>query len=249
MDPQGNPVKDAKGRFQEGRPRLRYTVMEKRKGWGTEYPDDIRNGEWEYAVFGADGKFNDKANYKACFQCHKPRTAMDFVISYPAMAGRHGSHDAGGGAARQHPGEHRLRSRSAPAGVTDRARQDGDVDQRRQLSPHQVTVAGQAAEDRHSPEGTEREPHLQGRRRLQLRLRPAPEHEGRGRGQEVARRPGAGPRRARPRHSRSRRAVAPAVSIADLPAPIACARFGHASRFRLPRRSPRAGRAVAETAR
>jgi plastocyanin len=87
VDAQGNPVKDAKGRFMKG-DLIAYAVMEKRTGWGTEYGDDIRNGEWEYAVFGADGKFNDKANYKACFQCHKPHDQMDFVISYPAMAGR-----------------------------------------------------------------------------------------------------------------------------------------------------------------
>jgi plastocyanin len=49
-------VKDAGGRFQKG-DLVAYTVMEKRAGWGTEYADDIRNGEWEYAVFGADGKF------------------------------------------------------------------------------------------------------------------------------------------------------------------------------------------------
>ena len=36
--------------------------MEKRDGWGTEYKDDIRNGEWEYQVFGPDKKVNDKAN-------------------------------------------------------------------------------------------------------------------------------------------------------------------------------------------
>lgn len=82
MDAQGNPVKDAEGRFMKG-DLIAYAVMEKRTGWGTDYADDIRNGEWEYAVFGADGKFNDKANYKACFQCHKPHDQMDFVISYP----------------------------------------------------------------------------------------------------------------------------------------------------------------------
>ena len=71
VDAQGNPLKDAKGRFLKG-DLIAYTVMEKRTGWGTEYGDDIRNGEWEYSAFGADGKFNDKANYKACFQCHKP---------------------------------------------------------------------------------------------------------------------------------------------------------------------------------
>jgi plastocyanin len=87
VDAQGNPVKDAKGRFMKG-DLIAYAVMEKRTGWGAEYPEDIRNGEWEYAVFTADGKFNEKANYKACFQCHKPHDQMDFVISYPAMAGR-----------------------------------------------------------------------------------------------------------------------------------------------------------------
>ena len=47
----GKPAKDANGRFIKG-DLVAYTVMEKRSGWGTEYPDDIRNGEWEYQVFG-----------------------------------------------------------------------------------------------------------------------------------------------------------------------------------------------------
>jgi len=87
VDAQGNPVKDARGRFLKGDP-IGCAVMEKRAGWGAEYPDDLRNGEWEYSAFGIDGKFNDKANFKACFQCHKPHDAQDYVISYPAMAGR-----------------------------------------------------------------------------------------------------------------------------------------------------------------
>ena len=46
--------------------------MEKRTGWGTEYPDDIRNGEWEYQAFKADKSPNTAANLTACFNCHKP---------------------------------------------------------------------------------------------------------------------------------------------------------------------------------
>ena len=87
VDAQGNPVKDAKGRFVKGDP-LALTVMEKRAGWGTEYPDDLRNGEWEYAAFSLDGKLNTQANYKACFQCHKPHEKLDFVISYSSIAGQ-----------------------------------------------------------------------------------------------------------------------------------------------------------------
>jgi plastocyanin len=87
LDAQGNPVKDAKGRFVKGDP-IALTVMEKRAGWGTEYPDDLRNGEWEYAAFSVDGKLNTQANYKACFQCHKPHEKLDFVISYSSIAGQ-----------------------------------------------------------------------------------------------------------------------------------------------------------------
>ena len=53
LDAAGEPVKGANGRFQKG-DLVAYTVMEKRDGWGTEYKDDIRNGEWEYQAFGPE---------------------------------------------------------------------------------------------------------------------------------------------------------------------------------------------------
>ena len=81
----GNPEKDANGRFIKT-DILGYTVMEKRKGWGTEYPDNIRNGEWEYQAFTADKKVNEKANLAGCFQCHKPLpSSQDFVYSYDKL--------------------------------------------------------------------------------------------------------------------------------------------------------------------
>jgi plastocyanin len=85
LDGQGDPIKDANGRFVKG-DLIAYTVMEKRTGWGTEYPPELRNGEWEYAAFAGDGKLNEKANYKACFQCHKPHEKQDFVISLAKLA-------------------------------------------------------------------------------------------------------------------------------------------------------------------
>ncbi|MGH7299387.1 MAG: cytochrome P460 family protein [Candidatus Rokuibacteriota bacterium] len=96
VDAQGTPVKDAKGRFVKGE-RLGVNVMEKRAGWGTEYPADLRNGEWEYAAFSIDGKLNEKANYKGCFQCHKPHEAQDYVISLASLKG--GTGPAASGAA------------------------------------------------------------------------------------------------------------------------------------------------------
>jgi hypothetical protein len=88
LDAQGNPEKDANGRFIKG-DLIGYTVMEKRKGWGSEYPDDVRNGEWEYQAFTPAMQPNPNAKLVACFQCHKPLPAKaDFLFSYDKMAGK-----------------------------------------------------------------------------------------------------------------------------------------------------------------
>jgi plastocyanin len=94
VDAQGNPVKDAKGRFVKGE-QVGVNVMEKRAGFGAEYPADLRNGDWEYAAFSVDGKLNEKANYKGCFQCHKPHEAMDYVISLASLKGGTGKAASG----------------------------------------------------------------------------------------------------------------------------------------------------------
>ena len=89
VDGAGVPVKDARGRFVKG-DLIALTVMEKRAGWGAEYPAEWRNGEWEYAAFNPAGVLNAKANYQACFQCHKPHEKMDYVISLAALRGAAG---------------------------------------------------------------------------------------------------------------------------------------------------------------
>jgi hypothetical protein len=89
LDTAGNPTKNAEGRFAKGE-LIGYTVMEKRAGWGAEYPDAIRNGEWEYQAFTPARAVNDKANLSACFQCHKPLDKQDFVFSYDKLKGHKG---------------------------------------------------------------------------------------------------------------------------------------------------------------
>ena len=85
LDANGNPEKDANGRFIKDK-LLAYTVMEKRAGWGTEYPETIRNGEWEYQAFRADKSVNTGAKLENCFTCHKPLGAkVDYVFSYDKM--------------------------------------------------------------------------------------------------------------------------------------------------------------------
>jgi hypothetical protein len=84
LDAQGNPEKDANGRFIKTNV-VGVAVMEKRTGWGTEYPDNIRNGEWEYQAFKPDKTVNAAANLTNCFNCHKPLDKQDFVFSYDRM--------------------------------------------------------------------------------------------------------------------------------------------------------------------
>ncbi len=86
QDEKGRPLKGPDGRFIK-KDILAHAVMEKRTGWGKEYPEAWRNGEWEYQAFNARGEPNPKANLKACFECHKPHEKQDFVISLAKLAG------------------------------------------------------------------------------------------------------------------------------------------------------------------
>lgn len=81
FDAEGKPVKDSNGRFIKDALRG-YTAMEKRTGWGSEYPENIRNGEWEYQTFTANKTPNTNANLTNCFTCHKMVEKADFVYSY-----------------------------------------------------------------------------------------------------------------------------------------------------------------------
>jgi hypothetical protein len=76
----GNFVRDVNGRLVRGR-LDRIVVMEKRTGWGSEYPEVIRNGEWEYNRFRPNGSWDMTADIKGCFQCHKPFEKIDFVFT------------------------------------------------------------------------------------------------------------------------------------------------------------------------
>lgn len=64
---------------------FRYVVMEKRAGWGADYPPEKRNGEWEYQAFNADRSVNRNENLGRCFSCHKSQAQQDFVFTRDRM--------------------------------------------------------------------------------------------------------------------------------------------------------------------
>lgn len=84
LDAEGNPLKDANGRFLKGE-LYAFGVMEKRTGWGAEYPPEIRNGEWEYRAFTADKQPDEKVNLAACFECHKSHANNDYLQSFEKL--------------------------------------------------------------------------------------------------------------------------------------------------------------------
>jgi hypothetical protein len=67
------------GRFVPGDAVVGIAVQQKKQGFGTEYADTLRNGNWEYAVFDING-VRRNAPTQACLTCHKPREAEDFTF-------------------------------------------------------------------------------------------------------------------------------------------------------------------------
>ena len=84
LDADGNPVVGSDGFFEPGQ-MAAIAVMESRAGWGDEYPEEIRNGTWEYAIFKAKEHTLDDRDHRPCFECHKPLDASDYVFSFDAL--------------------------------------------------------------------------------------------------------------------------------------------------------------------
>lgn len=82
LDEKGDFVRDENDRFVSSGEITRVSVMEKGKGWGAQYPDYLRNGEWEMAAFDSKGKIQSAVKLEACFQCHTSREETDYNYTY-----------------------------------------------------------------------------------------------------------------------------------------------------------------------
>jgi len=78
------PRRDAEGRFIATDEITNVFVMEKQPGWGDAYPEEKRNGDWDYAWFLADGspKHSDPARFEGCFNCHQSRAERDYTFTF-----------------------------------------------------------------------------------------------------------------------------------------------------------------------
>jgi cytochrome c553 len=72
--------KDAGGKDIAG-PVQSYAGMESRGDWGKDIPFLLRNENWDYALFAADGKRHDELNEAQCLACHKPKESDSYVFT------------------------------------------------------------------------------------------------------------------------------------------------------------------------
>ena len=78
----GNPVKGADGGLVKGK-LLKVFAMGKGDGWGDSAPTGLKNGDWVYAGYLADGKTVAPDPVVACRGCHLPLgETKDFFHRY-----------------------------------------------------------------------------------------------------------------------------------------------------------------------
>ena len=58
-----------------------YAGMESRAGWGGAIPRLLRNGDWDYALFGADRVRRDSLNQASCLACHQPKSSDSHLFT------------------------------------------------------------------------------------------------------------------------------------------------------------------------
>ncbi len=79
LNDKGEVIESSLGRRIRGK-LAAIAVMEKRQGWGEAFSDDLRNGDWDFAVFSPDGN-RLKKDLNSCRSCHAPLKDTDHLFS------------------------------------------------------------------------------------------------------------------------------------------------------------------------
>ena len=87
LDDARNPVKGPDGFFETDKV-VAYTAMERQAGWGNDFPEMLRNENWNYAVFTADKKPRAGVNQAECLGCHKPLDKVSYTFTLKELSAR-----------------------------------------------------------------------------------------------------------------------------------------------------------------
>ena len=84
LDANKQPVMGKDGFF-EPEKLLLFTAMQSGAGWGKDFPDMLRNGDWNYAVFSTD-KTHRPINQAECLGCHVPLNNASYVFTLKQLS-------------------------------------------------------------------------------------------------------------------------------------------------------------------
>jgi cytochrome c553 len=65
---------------------LLYTAMATGAGWGDGFPKELRNGNWNYAIFTLEKQHRPGVNQAECLGCHKPLDNVSYVFTLKQLA-------------------------------------------------------------------------------------------------------------------------------------------------------------------
>lgn len=59
----------------------RYFVMEKGPGWGADFEERRRTGDWQFQWYWPDRKINVQENTARCMSCHSSQKGADYLFT------------------------------------------------------------------------------------------------------------------------------------------------------------------------
>ncbi len=85
LGPDGNPVKGADSHFVPKDP-VNFTSMAREAGWGDVIPALLRDENWNFAGFRADGTLNPGFSQATCLACHNPQASTSFMFTHKELS-------------------------------------------------------------------------------------------------------------------------------------------------------------------
>lgn len=83
-DADGKVIESSLGRRVRGK-LFAVAVMEKGEGWGATLPENVRNDDWDFAIFSPDGSKRLNKDLNTCRSCHAPLTSSQHLFSLDHM--------------------------------------------------------------------------------------------------------------------------------------------------------------------
>ena len=85
LGPDGNPVKGSDGHFVPKDP-VSFTSMAREAGWGDAIPVLLRDENWNFAGFRADGSLNPGFSQATCLACHNPQASTSYMFTHNELS-------------------------------------------------------------------------------------------------------------------------------------------------------------------